>query len=306
MEKDIIKLVKRIRKYGPKPEGVLYCTAEHLRDRYVGGELGKCETLEEVAEVYLTRDSYQQEMLLPFLVSLEDEALDIFRNRSYRYAGGDTIEHWQGLRFSEEGGGKARLANISGWLTGLALGGPNMNKLAGKLALDLHRQFLYLAGYGGKYEIERDSGAGTVSVSRYKVVLGDDGTLHGFTVTWFQCVPNKRRLSQAEAVRAAKTTPVEDLARSVDEHYADDIWRECLTEADGQLGLRENLQDWIHYYPVYNGVRSSNMCSDLVHYGRSFNGGLIYRGPTSGETFSVNLSPASGDRKEDRFWSVHT
>ena len=303
MEKEIAKLVSRIQKYGPRPTDVLYCTPEHIRDRYPDGEFGKCETLEDVVGVYLRGNEYQQEALLPFLVSLEDEALDIFRNRSRRYAGGDTFEHWPGLKFSEEGGGKARLSNIAGWLTGLAMGGPDMQKLAGRLALDLHKQFQYLAGYGGKHEIERDSGLGTLSVSRYKVVLGDDGTLHGFTVTWFQCVTNKRRLAQAEAVRAAKTSPVEDLARSIDEKYADGIWSECILEAEGQLGLRENLKDWIHYYPVYDSGKGASMCSDSVHYGRSFNGGLLYRGPGSGEIFSVNLDPRSG---KDSFWSVHT
>lgn len=291
----IAKLVNRIQKYGPRPETARYCQVEHIRERFPGGELAKCEIIDDVAALVL-----KNEDLLPFVVSLEDEALDYFVRRSYSYPGGGT-DAWPGLVLQDSG--MTRLANISGWLAGLSLAGPDTKKLAGKLALDLHKQFQNLASYGGKQEIERDSGSGTISVARYRVVLGDDGTLHGFTVNWYQCVSNKRRLAQAESVRLSRISPVEDLANTVDQRYEDSIWNDCLTEGDKQLGVREHLRHWAHYYPIYDGVKSDNMCSDVVHYGHSFNGAMIYRGPGAGETFSVSLDPKAGT---ERFWSVHT
>jgi len=299
-KEEIRKLARRIEDFGPRAEGEKRCTFAHIQSLYPDGKWAECISLNDLAEYLLEQPPHILENLTPYLIDVEKEALRRFEDLSYRHVSNSI---WGGLTFTD--GGKARLANIAGWLVGLALASPETRKLAGKLALDLTKQLDNLASYGGTTEFPRDSGDGTITVPRYKVILGDDGTLHGFNVLWFLATPNKRRLDVAEEIRKARqeAAPVETLAGAESDEASYRLWNECILEADKQLGLRKELGVWRYYRPSWDPEGTGQMSSDLVHYGMSHNGGLLYRGPGGGEVFSVTLDRGAG---KDRFWSVHT
>ena len=99
-----------------------------------------------------------------------------------------------GLFFSR--GGASRLAAITGWLSGLER--PKREQIACKL----EAQLLTLDRWGGTLDAnyhDRQNGPQTEKVPSTCVELGDDGTLHGFTVLWYGLMPHvdaKRWLSE--------------------------------------------------------------------------------------------------------------
>jgi len=290
-------LVRRIENYGPRAEGAVRCSIEHLKYIYPDSRFGDCETLEAVAADFLLHTPEQQEYLLRYIVSVEEEAFDFFSKACYRYALRNThiLSRWSSLHFTE--GGISRLSNIAGYLQGLAHGGVESRKLALKLALDLSRWLDYLSNYGGNIDIPcHGDSASTVSVPKYRVVVSDDGTLHGFTLAWFQAVSNEKRLERAEAIKQQRISPIEQLADKEDAR----LWDECLADAEKSLGLDKDLLLRRHYKPTWSTPENQSTCCEFVHYGYAFNGGLIYSGPGRGETFTVSVG------NQERYWGVHT
>lgn len=117
---------------------------------------------------------------------------------------GEDGSRGRGLRFSS--GAIARLGAIFGWLDGVS----QYDLLAGEnLAYDIVcKQLDYLANYGGEIEApwplgptDSNPDPKPIRLPSYVVTLGDDGTLHGFTLMWHKVVLTKdikpEALSQA-------------------------------------------------------------------------------------------------------------
>jgi hypothetical protein len=99
------------------------------------------------------------------------EPLDEIRSIVLGYTSRHTIEaRWRSLWFSESG--LSRLFATFGWLHGLP------EPIGRGLAADLFEQFDRLNTYGGT---ETRHG---YEIPRFRVSLTDDGTLHGFGLTW--------------------------------------------------------------------------------------------------------------------------
>jgi len=107
----------------------------------------------------------------------EKTPLDIITDRMYSHVH-VAPERWHGrLHFNEWGA--SRLVATYGWIAGVATTNPDF---AERLADDLFARLDFLANYAGT--CERDG----VTLPRCRVVLGDDGTLGGFTVAWHRLV----------------------------------------------------------------------------------------------------------------------
>lgn len=97
-----------------------------------------------------------------------------------------------GLFFSR--GGASRLAATTGWLSGQER--PKREQIAQKL----ETQLLHFDRWGGTIDAnyhDRQNEPQTEEVTSHCVELGDDGTMHGFTVVWYALISHvdaRRRL----------------------------------------------------------------------------------------------------------------
>jgi hypothetical protein len=203
-------------------------------------------------------------------------AFDFFADVNY----GKIINLWEHpdltrrCYWSEEA--KARLANISGWLLGLAHGGKK--ELAENLAEDFWAQLRYVARSGESREIDFGNGL-TRSVPAGKVTLLDDGTLHGFSIVMYYPIDPTTWDKKYAALQAAQPDCAEwEIEQAVSRHL------KVQSTFEGQ-DLTETV-----YLPEERRVS--------VRYRAAANGSLVYHGPGGGETFTVSLSRSA--------WSVNT
>lgn len=229
-------------------------------------------------------------------------ALDFFNRLSYSYVSDYAVRERYGYGLVLGGNAIGRFGQIGGWLTGLAHAGKA--DLAAKLAEDFDRSLTgALAGCTDEdMEVRRDGFSGdevegTVRAPRMRLVLTDDGTFGGFGLAWYRAISNFDRLK---------------LARSLDEEACSSCdlpseesnrrWMVALEKAGDKLRLRKDLEETRYYTPKWANAETPSYIRTsgaTIHYGYSFNGGLLYHGPGGGEVFAVTLGEVRG-------WSVHT
>ncbi len=182
---------------------------------------------------------------------------------------------WQrGIYWSA--GGLRRLADVRGFLRGLLAGvSEKGEKTAFGLFVDLNEKLDYLNGYGGDLEATFGSGRPIKNVPAWKVWLGDDGTHHGFSLTW-------ARALQIEKHHELRDNDPEGTAHRV------------LTDETGRLV--ERLA-----FACQAGDQEAERRTYV--YTHAFNGGLLYHGPGGDELFSVEIGSATG---RPTLWAVHT
>lgn len=182
---------------------------------------------------------------------------------------GSDYMHSTGLYFTTAG--RRRLASIQGWLLGLAQAGRIDQAFV--RARELVGRFAYLNNYGPNNYWGWDESAGTWTllgdeepdendhgftsvhaVPRYRVLLSDDLTLHGFSVLWGVFVP----------------------------------------EEDGERPLQGEGGHVFSHAVIGKTTRDAPFYARRKSFVLSFafNGGLLYHGPGGGETFAVNIGDA--------------
>lgn len=222
---------------------------------------------------------------------------------TYRYGidAGLCFDVWPGLFFTPRGAG--RLMNIAGYIMGLRASGKEAQ--AEVMAKSLDDKLQYLSDYGGMTTTAVD-GDQAVSYRSYRVVLGDDGTFGGFTVSWYRAIPNERVQEHASELLGP-------ICQAHPDWSEDDQWRQALAQARDAFRipskgtpLHSVAEDWISYVPRWMKEARERGETGLynkrfwVEYGFSFNGGLLLHG-MGHENFAVDLSNDSGPR-----WSIHT
>ena len=185
-----------------------------------------------------------------------ETALRKFQKLAYRRPGAYSHPWGQHLVFDD--GGKARLACIAGWLTGLAHAGsmkglpldelaacgtPSLVELAGKLALDLDGQLTLLGTWGGELEISVDGGQQTVKVPNGKVVLGDDGTFNGFTLMYYGPYTTEQIQAKAREHDEASYQGREADGTTLSEEDSRKRWDAALEWAKKELRIREKVDE---------------------------------------------------------------
>ncbi len=232
--------------------------------------------------------------------------IDKFAKVTYSYGlrGGDPHHSWPGLYFTEAGA--ARLMNTAGFIIGLYRAG--QTELAKTLAKSLDDKLSYLASYGGDREYEVDDGKQTVKFRDWRVILGDDGTLGGFTVRWHRAVSLNVIQQQAEEYQ-----PRLEQHYDTSEWTDDQKWQQALADVRKSNGIPEKgselekmCVEHKRYVPEWLAKARERGESGLwdnffwVEYAYSFNGGLLLHG-MGHETFAVDISNDGGPH-----WSVHT
>lgn len=98
----------------------------------------------------------------------------------------EVLQNFGGSGITPTDTGARRLAHTAGMLLGIRL---TNEALANKMAKDFYTLLNRLATYGGVDTVEvgttNDGKPINHEFPRYRVILGDDGTLGGFTVRWF-------------------------------------------------------------------------------------------------------------------------
>ena len=225
-------------------------------------------------------------------------AFAFFTKLSYGCISESAIRSRYGQAVSLSPEALARFGQIAGWLTGLSHAGKG--ELAAKLADDFEAALRYTLAPCESEDIEvfsqySGNAVGTLTgVSRCRVMLYDDGTFGGFRVCWYRRITNAERLSVARSLD-------EEAYSSCDlpEDESRTRWQAALEKADEKLRLRKELTEFRYYRPTWAIEGEYTTCSELVHYGFSHNGGLIYHGPGGAEVLAVNLTDVRG-------WSLHT
>ncbi len=189
----------------------------------------------------------------------------------------DTYQtYWRGLSFTDRGAGK--LNTIAGMIYGLDMAGNR--ELAEHLAGELDGQLTRLAQWGSPMEVTVNAQGKELVESRSfpdaKVILGDDGTLGGFTVGWYRAVTRAR---------------LEDKRRPDDED---------MSHVKRHFGIMDALTETRYSYPKWDTERQWGPDAIEVYYGYAFNGGLLLHGMGQ-EVFAVELNPKAGPH-----WSIHT
>ena len=239
------------------------------------------------------------------------KSFELLAKPMYSYANmlGETFHN---LHFEESG--KARLAMISGWLVGLQQCGKA--EMARELAHDLVGSLEYLNGYGGntdvtpddicqKHWIESGQGERKLEMPTWRVVLADDGTMHGFRLGWHRLtsadVVKKKAQELMDSRLPLRSVDGTELKYGTDEYWSknDACWKQCQRDVQKEMGIYEKLRQHRPYWSTDDPDRRWGASYVHGEYGYSHNGGLLYHGPGGGETFAVTL----GDCKA---WSIHT
>lgn len=213
------------------------------------------------------------------------EAFLRIEEANYRYLH-RWLEHWKTrILFTESG--LARLASIAGYILGLKHAG--QEDLAIRMSNDLHTRLDQLGGHDQVSEILTESEE-VIKVPACKAILHDDGCLHSFSFVrfypvslkeWEKCV-NKHQENILQAYEGA----------DADEQLSS-IREQAKRQAIKELKIDDRLTE--HRYTNNSGSYYN------VYYSSSHNGGLIYHGPGSGETFSVVIGDTS-----TVLWAIHT
>lgn len=238
----------------------------------------------------------------------ETSPLEKLLRRSFSYMSRLKDVRKRSLYFSECG--LARLAHIEGWLTGLHDAGKIEE--AEKLAEDLDQNLNRLThGEEVEFEVNGDN----ISVPARKCILHDDGTKHGFSLLWMQVInPQVYEEHHAEQVELISKNRKEvealqdklDNTRNLDnrlellnQKHKLEIWGSAHDQVVKRLAIRERIDPNYQYSEELTEYRYCNSLQSKVYYRPSYNGGLLYHGPSGGPTFAVTLTPVEG-------WSVHT
>jgi hypothetical protein len=188
--------------------------------------------------------------------------------------------------------GASRLASIAGYI--LAMRHNGQEDFALRMVADLHARFDQLGNGHENIEIAAlttEDQTVSIKVPPRKVVLHDDGCLHSFSfVSFFAVAPERFD----ECVQKHRVE-LEKLEQAGSRHYETPQER-----AIKELQILERVNPHEPYKNLLTENRAVNGRVLYVHYCRGFNGGLIYHGPGSGETFSVSLDTSGA------LWSVHT
>jgi hypothetical protein len=194
----------------------------------------------------------------------EQQALDFFTNMTVGYAPREgSMSGFRNLWLTASGA--AKLASTAGWIVG---------QRSGELALSLYSNLSRLNGRGEMLEISRDRYGHTLSrpveFPSQRVMLGDDGTLGGFSVCFCLFVSDEDVQKKVEAMASDEVMVHEHAAKR------ELAVQDCLTRTD---------------------YRNNGNVKIEGHYRFWMNGGLLLHG--YGEVFAVTLTPHTG-------WSVHT
>jgi len=287
---EVSKLYRRISDYGPKTAGHTNLAEIRKRSAPYLPEGIPFDNVDALVEAIYVLPPETRDIVLSRILDLEEEALSFLCKfcTTYAFRSERTVSRFKNLYFFDSGA--SRLSNIAGWLQGMAHVSEEGRTFSKKAALAFLKTLDYLNSYGGDMEV--NTAGGVVTVPRYRVTLNDDGILNSFSILWYRAITNKQRHEKAQAIFDTRISPTEQLVTNTDR-----LWEQSLKEAEDQIGLFDKLT--IHRF--YRHGSSSE--SEVVYYGRAFNGGLIYHGPGAGETFSVNLDPAAA---REHLWSVHT
>ena len=201
----------------------------------------------------------------------EQQALDFFTNMTIGYAPREGyMSQFHNLWLTASGA--AKLASTAGWIVG---------QRSEELALSLYSNLSRLNGRGEMLEISRDRHGTTLSspveFPSQRVILGDDGTLGGFSVCFCSFVSDEDVKERAEALYSTDETSFNGELP--------------LYEARRELAVQDSLTTSRYRHDPLG-------CTEIEgHYRFWMNGGLLLHG--YGEVFAVTLTPHTG-------WSVHT
>jgi hypothetical protein len=204
------------------------------------------------------------------------------------------FERWKSRVYFLEGG-KARFGIIVGYILGLMHAG--QEEFAGELADSIDENMNCLSHKHNDFEIvveeETDKGkvTRTVTVPNQKCVVGDDSTWHSFNLMWYRVLrPDvyEERLAEHQA------------AITAEREEGKDVYETAHHRVVKALQIRERLDVHAAYSEELTEYRYIGGEHKKIYYVPSHNGGLIYHGPGSGETFSVNISSGR------TLWGIHT
>lgn len=190
-------------------------------------------------------------------------------------------DNYSNLHF--ERNGLSRLAHCDGFFRGLLATGKA--DVAEAFADDLDRNLTNLNDYGGMTHIGEKDAPLDCLVPAYRISLGDDGTFGGFTLLWHRLITLPQLREKADKLMCA--FPEKN----------DDSMRLAFEQAKQDLSVRNDLELRRGYYPTWD-KEHKHWTQGIVHYGYSFNGGLLFSGPGGDEIFSVTIGKC--------LWSVHT
>lgn len=222
---------------------------------------------------------------MPIVSENADLVTDFFARNSYSWLD-RMFERWRNKLFFTTGG-KARLANIAGYILGHHHAGNT--EFASQLAESLISTMDRFVGEPTEIQCNiaplhsLDVITETFSVPGSKCILGDDGTWGGFTLLWLHLVhPDKyREIFQRHMLQDEDT--------EISPHRATKETLQIRETVSSDSGISELTQ--------YAWSKETSRTIEM-YYAPSYNGGLLYHGPGAGETFAVTLNKC--------LWSVHT
>jgi hypothetical protein len=296
-------------------------------------------TAEEYRAGQLTEQAEKREVALEQFVNLTYR----YPGSSYHPWKGLTFDQGGAARLASIAGwltGLSHAGSITGspmeQLAACAVESLDLRGLAGKMALDLDKILIGLANCGDReVEVEKvEEGAEqTVTVPATKVLLGDDGTFNGFSVLRFRPYTRDQIHDKAREVDEAAYQGKEADGTEIPEVEQGHRWDAALRQARQSLGIRKELEElrswtpsWIkakreriqeahkeHVDTFTTSIHSCPECGlysyelsgsyEIIEYGFTMNGGLLYRGPGGANAFSINIDPGAGT---ERFWSLHS
>jgi len=155
----------------------------------------------------------------------------------------DSLQHARDLEVLQNFGGSAimptdtgvrRLAHTAGMLMGIRL---TNEALANKMAKDFYTSLNRLATYGGTDTVEvgttNDGKPINYEFPRYRILLGDDNTLGGFTVRWY----NVTTKCESGTLRHAFSKNSYDGYKWSVTHHNHEILRDYIYQFNGGLLL---------------------------------------------------------------------
>ena len=226
----------------------------------------------------------------------EKASIEMFLENSYGHMN-TLVRHYKnkGVLFSEAG--KMRLANIAGHLVGLYHS--EQKDMAIKMAESIDGNLNRLCYNSRRVELaiaESTSMVDTViKAPAAKVVLHDDGTFGGFSVSWYRPISPKVYEAKVKEARQIKNdTPDKEFNKIKAEYYT------TAELARRMLNVTERVD---HHHKYSDELTEHKYIADYgsfeIYYTYSHPGGLLYHGPGGGETFAITL-------ENNALWSIHT
>lgn len=180
-----------------------------------------------------------------------------------------------------------RLASIAGYIQALVHAG--QGEFAEKMWADLQDKLDWLSQHEQRVEYPVAEGV-SLQVPSRKVILSDDGTLHGFGFQIYRPVDWQ---VYSEALTRHETAIEEE--RKQGKTTYDTAHKRAVQE----LRIRETMDSSAPHSSELSERRYANDRFYMIHYVPWYHGGLIYHGPGAGQTFTVSLDTR-------HFWGIHT